>query len=207
MTRQIILLAAFFVTLTSQSIQAGVLVEREYRGLAGLINFDPGTGFEWLDVNHTRNQSKIEVLARLNDPNDYLKTDGWRYAKQTELQALFDSQMLKDFSTDLNVITATRNFNIVLGATIIDDFTSAIEGFLSENSSGTESFVGLSVESALDPRLAISMVSSVQYLDTKEDRIGSFLVRTAPEPSSVVIWLLVGTAGLARFRRRTSRPA
>lgn len=79
--RPLIFFLFLFALLSCRHVTAGVITLEERDFLApndGLISFDASTGLEWLDVNYTHGESKLDILARLQDVNDVLAVGGTR---------------------------------------------------------------------------------------------------------------------------------
>jgi hypothetical protein len=192
------------------------------QNVAGVGNVNMG-GLQWLSLNHTSGMSRAEVELSLQNHNNFGSGEfGWRYATLSEVKALLDQ-----ISVSSNFSYETGN---LLGAEWFLSLFDPLEEFYNVRSrsysythharstffygndneciaSTLHSCVG-TVRYTLDSSLNMfNDVGMFSYPEGTQDKVysshgtGSLLVRTVPEPATVVLFL-VGLAYLTVAVRR-----
>ncbi len=172
---------------------------------AGSITLDTDTGLQWLDVDRSVNYSYNSMQAALGDGGSYA---GFRYASQSEVEALFINGGVPDVNSGsaANVDPALELLAL-LGATY--DFRGNEELF---GITGTASAGGMAsgtidhfLSSGIDS-YSVTTLGAVYGLNYSADSIGNWLVvDTAAIPVPPAFLLFSSALGVLACLRRRSR--
>lgn len=180
---------------------------------------DTATGLDWLDVNLT---SGLSYNAVASGAGGYVP-NGWRYATGSQIDALalrYIGSPEQTFAGGLDFLQTLIIIGLLEPTFLRDlapDAQAAIAtlGYYNDGSPDPNIGLGEFVVTLLvpDPAFGVPFTGRWTTFDnflapnTAAPQIGSYLVRTVPEPSSLGL-LLAGSALLMwRRRRRTSRDA
>jgi len=197
--RQLLCMAAIcLAVLESTQLEAAV-------SHSGSYTTDDITGFEWLDLSETLNQSYSVVSGELGIGGLFA---GHRYATEAEVIALADSAgFLPGGAPGLDipgtdVVDYLSLLVSFLGSVAVDEGYSSI-GYISLFQDGEVRYVDLyddefNQDGARDHVNSLSTLHAVHT--SSNPNIGSFLIRTIPEPSTLTLtaFALLGMS----YRRR-----
>ena len=211
-----LLVAAFAVSISCNSTQAGILVGDWKNAGDGLLTIDTAKGLEFLDVTESRNRTFNEVTAEFGIGGDY---EGFRYATEQEAIDLILSIGWTG-SPALRIGIRSRQ------ADVANDEASRILDLLGRNQgnsvSGLSRFMTKTDSSrARNFWIVDSRATQFDYVGarltvrktTSHFSRGSLLVRSSsssssssggivPEPSSLTMFGVAGLGLLVARRRR-----
>jgi hypothetical protein len=218
-------LIASLLLLVSMQAGASILSVGDSVFGAGSVTRDTTSGLEWLDLTQSLNLSFSDVSIELGVGGNF---EGWRYATKLELDTLlFNYTGTASFVSGLTFYDHNSLDGLVdlLGNTIdsfyiskfgvsLDAYHNLLEnsyvdqtfGFLSNAYPGNLDlhYLGELYDWGFDPTYLSNqdkfLTTSTYNINDSSGFIGSYLVRTVPEPA-VLILFLIGMAGL-RFARR-----
>jgi hypothetical protein len=177
---------------------------------SGSYTTDDVTGFQWLDLSETLNQSYDVVSGELGVGGQFA---GHRYATEAEVIALADSAgFLPGGVPGMNiagtdVVDYLSHLVSSLGSVAVPEGHSSI-GYISLFQDAEVRYVDLydSEVHQDGARDHVNSLSTLHAVHTSSDpNIGSFLIRTIPEPTTLTLaaFSLLGIG----YRRRSLKPS
>ena len=161
------------------------------------ITRDTATGLEWLDLTLSTNRSYNDVSSQLGVGGDYA---GFRYATAAELTTLFytSAGITPGYQSPREI--EVEQLQDLLGRTLVQNFGHSIErssGVFDCNcTNGFRVSVIRTERGTGGNNFSRADVGNGGFgLDEAYTSVGSFLVRSVPEPSSLVLllsWTLFG---------------
>ena len=192
-------LALLLICLCAPALQAALLSLDDAQFGVGAITLDTSSNLEWLDVSLTSNRSYNDVSSQLGAGGEF---EGFRYASQAEVQALWAQAGILDLSNtyvdenydpiqDLVALLAPNNPAVERTIGIYDAVT--LGGFQRTGS--------IQARDDLMQGKANLIFNGVSQ-DYISSSTGSYLVRqVVPLPGALVLFT-AALAALAGLRRR-----
>ena len=204
------LVLAVMLNILNATISSASLVATDFSTSGdNLLTYDSSTGLEWLDVTETTNLSYNDIINGVG--NDWISGEGFRYASEDELNALFVSSGWDGISGGATVFDTATNFLDLWGRTL--DFSS--HDWSIAITSDEEISTGNHYVTRVDTSTGSSNIGyfgleagTTQDINTGKYDIGSALVRNqsssvnaVPLPNSFGLFG-VGLLGLAWLHRQ-----
>lgn len=176
-----------------------------------LITRDTSSGLDWLDLTETNGISYDDILPQLDSGGQF---DGWRYATNDEVVALWSNFGINLSSSPAPLQTNGLNADMVNVVAIIGniypewhptDYPYGAVGYTGDlHTNGTIYTMGSYYSSDINRTTYWTAGSTSTQSYDQSINLGSYLVQTSSVPIPSTVWLfgsgLIGLIGLARRR-------